>query len=54
MKVEISNMGTEDFIKLIPENSAEVQELLKLGPNYKMIRMGGYLDGSIGLSCEKG
>jgi len=54
MKVEITKQVTEDFIKLIPENSAEIQELLKLGPKYKEILMGGYLDGSVGLSCKKG
>ena len=54
MKVEITNAGTGDFVKLIPENPTDVKQLLMLGPSYKTIRMGGYLDGSIGLSCEKG
>jgi len=54
MQIEISSEGFEDFIKLVPENQIDINKLLELGKSpYEMIVMGGYIDGSIGISCKR-
>ncbi len=53
MRVEIKKEAEGDYIRLIPENEEDTQQLLLLGPNYTEVVMGECDNGNVGIFCRR-